>query len=579
MRQPVLHHGRVSAWSYLAYTLLCGGLAIVAFAGLSIGGLVAALLWLPGVILAAIGAAVFLLLNPRRNWSVFRNWWERHAEAAFDAAAHVSTSVTLLAERYAERDGGGFFLTMGAGRLCDGRREPVALSLRDDRHVTMIAGNRAGKGRSIILPNLARWRGSVIVNDPAGELVTISAAHRRTMGQRIVVLDPFKVTGADGACWNPFDEIRTTDPFLIEKARLIAESLIEHTGGDRYWVDAARGLLVGVILHVLTAAPPEARNLHTMRTLLTDESPEAVWHVMQQNDALDGLVRQAGAENATREPREIMSALQTARVATDWLDSPAMRRMIARSTFRMTDLKREKVSLYLVLPPGRGATFSKWLRLLFDMAFDALQEPGIPKPDEEILFVLDEFPLLGNMERIKRAAGEAAKFGVKLFVIAQDVNQLKEIYGEAWETFIANSFLTIMFGTNDLTTQNYASQRAGQGWFDKVVTTFSSGKDGGSTSTAHSRELQSIARPDQIAGQGAREGGRAYFFVAGQKPWLLPRANHDEWGMFPPVPASPTRAAGAWPAPPPSAPATCAARGTNAPCPAVARFTTGASNG
>ncbi len=46
---------------------------------------------------------------------------------------------------------------------------------------------------------------------------------------------------------------------------------------------------------------------------------------------------------------------------------------------------------------------------------------------------------MGKMERIKRVAGETAKFGVKLFIIAQDISQLKELYGVAWETFIANS--------------------------------------------------------------------------------------------------------------------------------------------
>jgi type IV secretion system protein VirD4 len=531
-QQPQLHHGQSSALSRLGYAALWSGLVLLGAIAFAIGGFLAMIVWLPAIIIAGIAAIVFIAIDPRKNWNAFRNWWERQGEIATEAVSHVSTSPTLLAERYAERDGGGFFLTMAPGRRCEGRREPAMLSLRDDRHVTLICGSRGGKGRSIILPNLARWHGSAIIHDPAGELVAISGPHRRTvLGQRVLALDPFGVTGSSSACWNPFDEIPTNDPFLVEKVRLVSESLIERTGSDTYWSDAARSLLTGVILHVLTAATPEARNLYTVRQLLTDGTPDAVWHAMQNNDALDGLVRQYGQENASREPKELTNVLQSARIATDWIDTPAMRQVVSHSTFRMIDLKRERVSLYLVLPPGRGATFNKWLRLLFNMAFDAFQDQSVAKPDEDVLFVLDEFPLLGNMERIKRAAGEAAKFGVKLFIVAQDVGQLKEHYGEFWETFVANSFLLIMFANNDLASLEYASARVGKGWFQKIVTTVSSGEKGGS-STATSQELQDIARATDINRHASRQSGEAYFFVAGLKPWRLQRANYDEWGFF-----------------------------------------------
>jgi type IV secretory pathway TraG/TraD family ATPase VirD4 len=38
--------------------------------------------------------------------------------------------------------------------------------------------------------------------------------------------------------------------------------------------------------------------------------------------------------------------------------------VLGRSDFRFADLKRRNVSVFLVLPPDRLATYSRWLRLL-----------------------------------------------------------------------------------------------------------------------------------------------------------------------------------------------------------------------
>src|SRR5687768_174736 len=60
------------------------------------------------------------------------------------------------------------------GRDDEGR----AVGIGDDRHAITIAGSRAGKGRSVIIPNLLLWDGSCVVIDPKGENATRTAAQR-----------------------------------------------------------------------------------------------------------------------------------------------------------------------------------------------------------------------------------------------------------------------------------------------------------------------------------------------------------------------------------------------------------------
>src|SRR5688572_33383934 len=52
----------------------------------------------------------------------------------------------------------------------------------EDRHLLTIAPTGAGKGRSVIIPNLLRFEGSVIVIDPKGETWHVTARRRKEMG-------------------------------------------------------------------------------------------------------------------------------------------------------------------------------------------------------------------------------------------------------------------------------------------------------------------------------------------------------------------------------------------------------------
>jgi len=65
----------------------------------------------------------------------------------------------------------------------------------DDRHRTLVAGSRSGKGRSVIVPELLTYAGSMIVIDPKGENAGITANYRADeLGQKVFIIDPFQVT-------------------------------------------------------------------------------------------------------------------------------------------------------------------------------------------------------------------------------------------------------------------------------------------------------------------------------------------------------------------------------------------------
>ena len=123
-------------------------------------------------------------------------------------------------------------------------------------------------------------------------------------------------------------------------------------------------------------------------------------------------------------------------------------------------LKRGKVSVYLCLPALRMGSCNRWLRLFVNLALAAFESEAI-KPEPPVLMCLDEFAVLGHMKTIEDAAGQIAGFGVRLWPIIQDLTQLKTLYKDRWQTFMANAGTLQFFGNNDEFTLSWISKRLG----------------------------------------------------------------------------------------------------------------------
>ncbi|MEZ5817395.1 MAG: type IV secretory system conjugative DNA transfer family protein [Hyphomicrobiaceae bacterium] len=103
----------------------------------------------------------------------------------------------------------------------------------DDRHVVSIAGSRAGKSSTVLIPNLLRYPGSSIVIDIKGELARATARARKQMGQKVFVLDPFNESGIPSASLNPMIELLSGRPDqLAADIAQLADALIISNNKD-----------------------------------------------------------------------------------------------------------------------------------------------------------------------------------------------------------------------------------------------------------------------------------------------------------------------------------------------------------
>jgi type IV secretion system protein VirD4 len=371
---------------------------------------------------------------------------------------------------------------MKRARLADGREIVAASGGRlvgygDDRHIVSVAGNRAGKGRALIINNLLTYPGSVIVIDPKGDLADETAAYRdNVLGQRSVLLDPFDAAGAKASAYrssfNPLQWIDADDPdALIVGASLIADALISMEGEhERHWSEAGKAALEAVILHVCTSPDYEGRrNLATVhRVIMADIDTEACEQAMCDSTAAHGAVALGALCYYTKSERERSSVISTARRHLHFLGYPKMQSVLRDGPLDLAALQREPVTLYLSLPAMMMGSCAGWLRLFVNLALNAFEANQDRRAFQHqqgghrVLMILDEAAVLGRMERLEKAIGQIAGLGVKLWTIWQDLGQAASIYGKRWESFLGNASVQTFFGNNDQFTLDYIEKRLGQ---------------------------------------------------------------------------------------------------------------------
>lgn len=321
-----------------------------------------------------------------------------------------------LADRFAFREG-AFWL----GRSTYG---DAAVGFADDRHVCVVGGTGAGKGASVLIPNICLWPGSLVVVDPTGEQATLTAERRGSgsnrcegMGQQVHVLDPYGVASVEPryrSRFNPLDMLDPTGRSVVRDAQVVASALIPTSSDDDPWAQGgARRLLAGIILHVVTAPEFDGRrNLITVRELvfrgdlatlkmLRAQDPNSkltghalLWSAMRTNEAVDGEVAGCADEFESmmnRAPEQWAGVYDVAIRSTNFVNNDEMRTCLERSDLSLGDLKTNPrgVSLFITLPARHMDEDFRWLRLVVSLVTIAMEAtPGQPATRHPTLMIL-----------------------------------------------------------------------------------------------------------------------------------------------------------------------------------------------
>lgn len=395
-------------------------------------------------------------------------------------------------------------------------------------HIYTNAPTRSGKGVSLIVPTLCTWRHSVVITDVKSELWSMTAGYRQKYFKNKVI--KFEPASLNSAKWNPFDEIRVGSEYEIADAQSLALIIVDPKGKglDDHWVKSAYSLITGCVLYLLEKKIKGEGNasLKDLDLLISDTSKplKTLWEDMKEAENI--IAQQVGQDMLDKPENEGGSIVSTAKAELSLYRDPIVAENTSFSNFKVKDLMNYEtpVSLYIVTNLNDVERVSPIFRLLVNMiirmnasdfSFTQTQPKKLSKFEifkrtlqgksttvyasirgqgnyqHRMLLMLDEFPSLGKINIIAKGLAYIAGYGIRAYLISQNVEQLYELYGEN-ESITANCHIQNAFAPTKIKTAEFLSKLSGEATVIEEKITVSDGGFMGKKS--HSKSYEHVKR-------------------------------------------------------------------------------------
>lgn len=377
-------------------------------------------------------------------------------------------------------------------------------------HVLCYAPTRSGKGVGLVIPTLLSWPHSAVVTDLKGELWALTAGWRQKhANNKVLRFEPASPTLC--VAWNPLEEIRLGTEYEVGDVQNLATLLVDPDGKGLtdHWQKTSQALLVGCMLHLLYKAKIEGitATLNTLDSMLADPTRpiRELWMEMMHYSHINGenhaVIGSAGRDMADRPDDEAGSVLSTAKSYLSLYRDPVVAHNVRKSEFKIKDLMNHEnpVTLYIITQPNDKNRLRPLIRVLVNMVVRLLAdkmdfEKGRPAPKykHRLLGMLDEFPSLGRLEIMQESLAFVAGYGMKFYLIIQDMSQLQSAYGRD-ESITSNCHIQNAYPPNKLETADHLSKLTGQTTIIKKSVTTSGKRFSGALGNV-STSIQEVQR-------------------------------------------------------------------------------------
>ena len=465
-----------------------------------------------------------------------------HGTAHWASQAEIEEAGLLPARG---RPGAGVYV----GGWLDKRNQLHYLRHNGPEHIAAIAPTRSGKGVALVVPTLLSWPHSLVVNDQKAELWNLTAGWReKNAGNVVLRFDPSAETGS--VAFNPLAEIRLETIHEVGDVQNLVTILVDPDGKGMmdHWAKTSYAFLVGAVLHVLYRARAAGKigALPHVAFALSDpaNSIDAFYKEMLENKWVGGnthpTIASAARDMTNRPDDERGSVLSTAMSFLSLYRDPLIAKNVSHSDFKIMDLMNHEkpVSLYIMVRAEDKDRTKSLMRLIINQLMRVLLRPEITfnqgRPvaphKHRLLLMLDEFPSYGKLEVFQEALAYIAGYGIKAYLIMQDISQLWDAYGRD-ESILSNCHVRCCFAPNKIETGEWLSRMAGTATIVKEDISNSGGRWGSlsNVNRTFAEVSRPLATPDEImrlkgpkknAGDVITEPGDMLVFVAGHAPIL-----------------------------------------------------------
>lgn len=485
---------------------------------------------------------------------------KRHTDV--HGTAHWAEADEMKSMNILDQDDGVYI-----GGWSDAKGKLHYLRHNGPEHILGFAPTRSGKGVGLVLPTLLSWKHSAIILDIKGENWYLTSGWREKHAKNIVL--KFDPSSPDGTSvkFNPLEEIRLGTPYEVGDVQNITMMILdpEGKGLSDYWSKAGFTFGVALVLHHLykekytsgtigslpklyaTLNDPELNITelieemlefkhirHAVKTTVDEEEkllPKEQWHSHP-------TVATAAREAANKAEAELSGVVSTVGSNLGLYSDPLIAENIKCSEFKIKDLMNHEkpVSLYLVIKPTDMDRMRPLIRIVMNQILRILIEEikfeegkAVKSYKHRLLLMLDEFISLGRLEVFQNSLAYMAGYGIKSYIIIQDLTQLYNAYTKD-EAIVSNCHIRIAYAPNKVETAELLSKMAGTTTVVKSYTTTSGSRTSvilGQVTESYQEVSRPLLTPDEcMTLPGAKkdaegrvvEAGDMLIFVAGKAP-------------------------------------------------------------
>ena len=349
----------------------------------------------------------------------------------------------------------------------------------------LLAPTGSGKGVSMIMTTQLSFNQHMVVFDPKEENYNTTAGYRSTFSHVI----KFAPCSMNTMRFNPVMAIRDGDVHAFRDANLIADILFapSKVGGgqndtEAFFSNSAKNIVTGALLHIRFSDYPD-KSLHGLLKFLTHTNYATLKAQAGQGEANSGQgvtqgftmiesthyytvtdemfaereayykrrgvkagdrivapgIHEKIVESATRSmnmnAKEKSSVFATVYSKLQLFDDPTVAYATSGNDFEIEDFQKSEkpVSLYLCVPYSDVTRIAPVFRMLVSFMLRKFTEEatafGQVKLSHNLLFLFDEFPILGCFPDIAEVMGVLRGYGIFFLIVAQSLNQLVDRYG------------------------------------------------------------------------------------------------------------------------------------------------------
>ena len=321
----------------------------------------------------------------------------------------------------------------------------------------IIGGSGSGKTRRVIIPNILKLDGSMVIHDPSFELLRDTGLELVKKGFKVLVFNPSSYSLS--TCFNPLAGVSEIGQINVLADRIIGLAYQGHEG-DAFWTGAAKEF-VSMCLRAIQALPEVYRNLPNLYHFINqfEENPRVVELMFRENP--NPTIWGSYLSFQKYDDKLRAGIIATVKNALAYLSDDNIGRILSKDGISAQILRKEKVALFIQTNTANQSYYFLVSSLLLDSLFSQILQNPPEESDHNLFFLLDEAATL-SCPSLSQAMANVRKYRVGVLLALQDFGQLVSRYGiHDSEAIRSNSFTQLIFPGSTLETAQYYEKLLG----------------------------------------------------------------------------------------------------------------------